>query len=47
VLCRPIKGDALVFWGEDKVKRRVSHAELYTAVAQTAAALRAMGVGQG
>ena len=47
VLCRPIKGDVLVFWGEDKVKRRVSHAELYTAVAQTAAALRAMGVVKG
>jgi acetoacetyl-CoA synthetase len=47
VLCRPIKGDALVFWGEDKVKRRVSRGELYTAVAQTAAALRAMGVVKG
>ncbi len=40
-------GDALVFWGEDKVKGRVSHAELYRAVAQTAAALRAMGVHKG
>ncbi|CAG0928805.1 MAG: Acetyl-coenzyme A synthetase [Rhodocyclaceae bacterium] len=39
--------DALVFWGEDKVRHRVSHAELYRAVAQTAAALRAMGVKQG
>ena len=40
-------GDALVFWGEDKVKGRASHAELYRAVAQTAAALRAMGVQSG
>ena len=47
LLCRHIEGDALVFWGEDKVKGRASHAELYRAVAQTAAALRAMGVGKG
>jgi acetoacetyl-CoA synthetase len=39
--------DALVFWGEDKVKGRASHAELYRAVAQTAWALRDMGVGKG
>ncbi len=39
--------DALVFWGEDMVKGRASHAELYHAVAQTAAALRALGVGKG
>ena len=47
LLCRPMKGDALVFWGEDKVRGRASHAELYRAVAQTAAALRAMGVAKG
>jgi acetoacetyl-CoA synthetase len=47
LLCRPMKGDALVFWGEDKVRGRASHADLYRAVAQTAAALRAMGVGKG
>ncbi|HMM54460.1 MAG TPA: acetoacetate--CoA ligase [Candidatus Desulfobacillus sp.] len=40
-------GDALVFWGEDRVRRRVSHDELYRAVAQTAAALRAIGVQAG
>ncbi len=40
-------GDALVFWGEDKVRGRVSHAELYRAVAQTAAALLALGVRKG
>ena len=39
--------DALVFWGEDKVKGRASHADLYRAVAQTAWALRDMGVGKG
>jgi acetoacetyl-CoA synthetase len=39
--------DALVFWGEDTVKRRLSHAELYRAVAGFAAALRAEGVRPG
>ncbi|MBK9020196.1 MAG: acetoacetate--CoA ligase [Sulfuritalea sp.] len=47
LLCRPMAGDALVFWGEDKVRGSVSHAELYQAVAQTAAALRALGVVRG
>ena len=47
LLRRRDEGDALVFWGEDKVKGRASHAELYRAVAQTAAALRAMGVVKG
>jgi acetoacetyl-CoA synthetase len=36
--------DALVFWGEDKVKNRMTHAELYRKVAQCAAALREEGV---
>jgi acetoacetyl-CoA synthetase len=36
--------DALVFWGEDKVCNRLSHGELYRAVAQFAAALREQGV---
>jgi acetoacetyl-CoA synthetase len=39
--------DALVFWGEDKVRRRLSHAELYEQVSRMAQALRAMGVGIG
>lgn len=39
--------DALVFWGEDRVKRRLSRDELYLAVARTAAALRARGVKKG
>ena len=39
--------DALVFWGEDKVKRRLSHAELYREVARLAAAFRAAGLTAG
>ncbi|GAB4170546.1 MAG: acetoacetate--CoA ligase [Rhodocyclaceae bacterium] len=39
--------DALVFWGEDRVRARVSHAELHAAVACTAAALCALGVQRG
>ena len=39
--------EALVFWGEDKVKRRMTRAELRTAVARFAAALQACGVGLG
>ncbi len=44
---RPGNSDALVFWGEDKVKGRASRDELHRAVAQTAAAMRAMGVQTG
>jgi len=47
LLRRRDAADALVFWGEDKVRGRASHAELYRAVAQTAAALRGMGVARG
>lgn len=39
--------DAIVFWGEDLVKRRLSRDELYLAVARLAAALRAKGVKKG
>ena len=39
--------EALVFWGENRVKRRFSHADLYRAVARFAAALRACGVKPG
>ena len=39
--------DAIVFWGEDEVKNRLSHSELYRAVARFAAALREMGVVKG
>ena len=40
-------GEALVFWGEDKVKRSVTWAELYALVARTARALRETGVQPG
>ena len=39
--------DALVFWGEDKLRRRVSRGELLAQVSRCAQALRASGVGQG
>jgi acetoacetyl-CoA synthetase len=39
--------DAVVFWGEDRVQNRLSHGELYRAVAHFAAALRQLGVGAG
>ncbi len=39
--------DAMVFWGEDKVKRRVSWDELHDKVARLARTLRAQGVGPG
>jgi acetoacetyl-CoA synthetase len=41
------KGDALVFWGEDKVKRRMSRAALYAEVARFQQFLIASGVGEG
>jgi len=37
-------GDALVFWGEDKVQRRLSHAELHALAARVAAALSSHGI---
>ncbi len=40
-------GDALVFWGEDAVRRRLSHDELYDRVSRLASALRGMGVAPG
>ncbi|OIQ99204.1 acetyl-coenzyme A synthetase [mine drainage metagenome] len=39
--------DALVFWGENKIRRRLSHSELYRKVAQLSAAMRALGVAPG
>ena len=39
--------DAMVFWGEDKVKRRLSFQGLYDQVSVLAQALRDMGVGPG
>lgn len=37
-------GDALVFWGEERIRRRLSHAELREHVARFANALKAAGV---
>jgi acetoacetyl-CoA synthetase len=45
LLRRRDAADALVFWGEDKVKRRVSFRELYDQVSRVAQALKAAGVG--
>ena len=39
--------DAMVFWGEDKVRRRMSFAEVYDAVSRTAQAMTVAGVKQG
>jgi acetoacetyl-CoA synthetase len=47
LLRRRDDGDAMVFWGEDKVKRRVSHRALYDQVSRLAQAMRAEGVGPG
>jgi acetoacetyl-CoA synthetase len=41
------EGDALVFWGENKVRRRVSDADLLASVSRVAQALRAAGVQRG
>jgi len=40
-------GEALVFWGEDKLKRRLTRAGLYAEVARFQQCLIAAGVGQG
>ena len=47
LLRRRDEGDALVFWGEDRVKRRMSRRELYDLVSRLAAAMRAMGIKPG
>jgi acetoacetyl-CoA synthetase len=47
LLRRRDDSDALVFWGEDKVRRRLSRRELHAEVARFAQALQAAGVGQG
>ena len=36
--------DALVFWGEDKVKRRLSHAQVHASASKVASALAAEGL---
>lgn len=47
LLRRSDGGDALVFWGEDKVRRRLSFADLHAQVSRVQQALRAAGVGVG
>ena len=47
LLRRRDDADALVFWGEDKVKRRLSYRQLYDLVSRLAQALKAAGVGPG
>lgn len=47
LLWRRDQADALVFWGEDRVRQRLSHDELWRRVAALAAALRAEGVRPG
>ena len=46
-LLRDGEGEALVFWGEDKVKRRMSRAELRAEVARFQQCLVEAGVGEG
>jgi acetoacetyl-CoA synthetase len=47
LLRRRDDADAIVFWGEDKVRRRLSFGELYDTVSRTAQALSASGVKPG
>ncbi len=47
LLRRRDAADAIVFWGEDKVKRRLTHKQLYDQVSRVAQALAAEGVGPG
>jgi len=47
LLRRGDDGEAMVFWGEDRVKRRLSWRELHALVSRMAQALRAAGVGKG
>ncbi|AUG52808.1 acetoacetate--CoA ligase [Thalassospira marina] len=47
LLRRDDHSDALVFWGEDKVKTRLSWCDLNIAVSKFSQALRAQGVGKG
>ena len=47
LLRRRDEADALVFWGEERVRRRVSFADLYDQVSRMAQALAARGVCRG
>src|SRR4051812_42556930 len=39
--------DSIVFWGEDKVRRRLSHAEVHALASRVCSALTAQGIGVG
>jgi acetoacetyl-CoA synthetase len=47
LLRRRDAGDALVFWGEDRIKRKLSHQNLYHLVSRLAQALADAGVKKG
>ncbi|WP_425450199.1 acetoacetate--CoA ligase [Virgifigura deserti] len=47
LLRRRDDSDALVFWGEDRVKRRISHSQLYDQVARLARAMKDFGIQRG
>ena len=47
LLRRRDDADAIVFWGEDRVRRRLSHRQLYDQVARVARALHTSGVRAG
>ncbi len=47
LLRRQDETDALVFWAEDKVKRRMSWRDLYDLVSRLSKALKTLGVGPG
>ncbi len=47
LLRRRDEGEAIVFWGEDRVQRRLSYRELYDAVSRLRQALTAAGVKEG
>ena len=47
LLCRRDDETAIVFWGEDKVRWRLTYAQLYDAVSRTVRALKDAGIGKG
>jgi acetoacetyl-CoA synthetase len=47
LLREPDDGDAIVFWGEDRVKRRLTRRQLHELVSRLQQALAAAGVGKG
>ena len=47
LLRRRDSGDAIVFWGEDKIKSRLSHKQLFDRVSRFSQALKASGISEG